>query len=303
MKSPGAISLSAPSAAQPAAPRAANLLRSPDLFDFLARLGESCDRIAREGPSTEDVLAAAGLAPLLPGVAAACHDRAGRYLWVSPHFEVVSGLRAADVLGKLLAEVFDPAWAEERLRVIHNAVQSGRPLSTVEIFRGKRLEGLTIPVLPRSESAMVVFIGRFGLAISRCESGSVPAAPEVNGRASPLLKVPGQAEAPLNEAYAPVFLRRAEWGPLSALSRRELEVLRLIAMGHENDEIARLIHRTKRAVEWHISHLYRFLNCARRTDLFRIGLTAGLADIDDAHWEAMVAHVHAHRPEESPGDD
>jgi DNA-binding NarL/FixJ family response regulator len=84
-------------------------------------------------------------------------------------------------------------------------------------------------------------------------------------------------------------LVHTDWGPLAVLTRRELEVLRLIAFGHENDEIAARIHRTKRAVEWHIKHLYDNLGCSHRAELFRFGIEAGLVSIEDAHWEQMLA--------------
>ena len=61
-----------------------------------------------------------------------------------------------------------------------------------------------------------------------------------------------------------------------ALSPREVEVLRLIALGHTSVEIARKLHLSPRTVETHRANIHRKLNLATRAELVRYALRRGL---------------------------
>jgi two-component system, NarL family, response regulator NreC len=61
-----------------------------------------------------------------------------------------------------------------------------------------------------------------------------------------------------------------------ALSPREVEVLRLIALGHTSVEIARKLHLSPRTVETHRAHIHRKLGLATRAELVRYALRRGL---------------------------
>ena len=61
-----------------------------------------------------------------------------------------------------------------------------------------------------------------------------------------------------------------------ALSPRETEVLRLVALGHTNAEIASELNMSLRTVETHRSHIQQKLRLSRRADLVRYALTHGL---------------------------
>jgi len=60
------------------------------------------------------------------------------------------------------------------------------------------------------------------------------------------------------------------------LTLREKEVLRLIAHGYTNQEIAAQIHLSVRTVETHRAHLQHKLGTARRSDLVRVAGQLGL---------------------------
>ena len=60
------------------------------------------------------------------------------------------------------------------------------------------------------------------------------------------------------------------------LSPRELEVLRLIALGHTNAEIGEQLFLSVRTVETHRSHIQRKLRLTTRADLVRYALDHGL---------------------------
>lgn len=70
---------------------------------------------------------------------------------------------------------------------------------------------------------------------------------------------------------------RARGGVAADLSEREREVLRLIALGHTNAEIARLLFLSVRTVENHRASLMRKLGARSRAELVRQASRLGLA--------------------------
>jgi two-component system response regulator NreC len=68
---------------------------------------------------------------------------------------------------------------------------------------------------------------------------------------------------------------RAEEDPLSD---REREVLRLLALGHTNQEIAKALYLSVRTVETHRAHIMQKLRLATRAELVRYALAAGLLE-------------------------
>jgi DNA-binding NarL/FixJ family response regulator len=71
--------------------------------------------------------------------------------------------------------------------------------------------------------------------------------------------------------------RRAEDDPLS---EREREVLRLLALGHTNQEIAKLLYISVRTAETHRAHIMQKLRLGSRAELVRYALSEGLLDED-----------------------
>ena len=64
--------------------------------------------------------------------------------------------------------------------------------------------------------------------------------------------------------------------PLSCLTGRELEVLRSLASGNRNKEIAEQLFLTIRTVRFHTENLYRKLGVRTRTQAVRIAIQQGL---------------------------
>jgi two-component system response regulator NreC len=71
---------------------------------------------------------------------------------------------------------------------------------------------------------------------------------------------------------------RAPAGPPDDLSVREVEVLRMIALGHTNAEIADQLFLSIRTVESHRAHIQQKLRRSSRADLVRYALDHGLVD-------------------------
>jgi two-component system response regulator NreC len=64
--------------------------------------------------------------------------------------------------------------------------------------------------------------------------------------------------------------------PTDELSERELEVLRLIALGYTNNEIAEQLYLSVRTVESHRAHIQQKLRRTTRSELVRYALERGL---------------------------
>jgi two-component system response regulator NreC len=73
--------------------------------------------------------------------------------------------------------------------------------------------------------------------------------------------------------------RRAEEDPLS---EREREVLRLLALGHTNQEIAKMLYISVRTAETHRAHIMQKLRLQTRAELVRYALQQGLLEEDES---------------------
>jgi two-component system response regulator NreC len=71
-------------------------------------------------------------------------------------------------------------------------------------------------------------------------------------------------------------------GPPDDLSDREVEVLKLIALGHTNAEIAGQLYLSVRTVESHRSHIQQKTRQSSRAELVRYALANGLIELSDA---------------------
>jgi DNA-binding NarL/FixJ family response regulator len=69
--------------------------------------------------------------------------------------------------------------------------------------------------------------------------------------------------------------KRAEEDPLS---EREREVLRLLALGHTNQEIAKQLYISVRTAETHRAHIMQKLRLSSRAELVRYALAQGLLE-------------------------
>lgn len=67
-------------------------------------------------------------------------------------------------------------------------------------------------------------------------------------------------------------------GPPDGLSEREVDVLRLIALGYTNAEIGEQLHLSVRTVETHRAHVQQKLSLTTRSDLVRYALEHKLVD-------------------------
>ena len=56
---------------------------------------------------------------------------------------------------------------------------------------------------------------------------------------------------------------------MNVLTRREIEILRLVAEGHSNSALAKMLWVTEQTVKFHLANIYRKLDVANRTEASR----------------------------------
>jgi DNA-binding NarL/FixJ family response regulator len=72
----------------------------------------------------------------------------------------------------------------------------------------------------------------------------------------------------------------------AGLTRRELEILQLVAEGHSNAQLARKLWVTEQTVKFHLSNIYRKLEVANRTEASRWAQLQGLLSPAPVHQAA-----------------
>lgn len=105
-------------------------------------------------------------------------------------------------------------------------------------------------------------------AIARAMNGDSVIAPEMTSKLVAAYRGASSGFAPLSEEVVQ--------SPLSSLSPRELDVLRSIARGASNKEIAREYGIAETTVKIHVQHLLRKLNVDSRVHAAVIATEAGL---------------------------
>jgi DNA-binding NarL/FixJ family response regulator len=168
----------------------------------------------------------------------------------------------------LVAELDLPAGRDEALRVLALARQSDPGLSVI-VLSSTDDPGLIDAAFERGASAYVLKTSE----------------PEVIATAVRQAFEPSLYFARPSEqrtATAPVALLEPK------LTRRELEILKLVSEGRSNRQVAELLWVTDQTVKFHLANVYRKLGVRSRFDAARWALEHGVLD---AAAEAVPAHA------------
>ena len=105
------------------------------------------------------------------------------------------------------------------------------------------------------------------------------------GDRSPIVTVfdPRLVASPELDAQLPTFLDPV-WGTFDMLSRRELEVLYLVAKGLNIEESAEILTRSHKTVENHVGSLYTKLGVHSRAEVTRIAVERGILAFSQEQW-------------------
>jgi DNA-binding CsgD family transcriptional regulator len=169
-----------------------------------------------------------------------------------------------------LRSVLSPRVLQEWLRMIRSTASNGCCHSALAILDGVGHDLVSIPhpTARASSGAPMSVVGLFPSAHPSPARGT-----STNGTRG---------------AFVHLTMMEHEWGPLEDLTRCQLDTLRRVSLGMSNDDIARSIFRTKRAVEWHIRFLNETLGVRGRERLGMIGRDAGLHLFADEEWSRVV---------------
>ena len=112
------------------------------------------------------------------------------------------------------------------------------------------------------------------------EVGAVAAVSLAGERDDVILAVRQALEPSIYLAHAllsgPARTRNDAGGPGGELTRREREILRLVAEGYPNSRVARVLWVTEKTVKFHLSNIYRKLAVTNRTEASRWAQRNGL---------------------------
>lgn len=201
-------------------------------------------------------------------------DRDGVFHWCTTSFAGSLGVGPGVDIN--LSMQGSPEWSKERIFAAREIIDSRSPRRFLEIFNGRFVETVGVPVdLDCGEKYALVVL------LPKRSPTPVPVGPAIQTR----------------------VLSAGHWGALAILTRRQLDVLRLITIGKSNPEIATHLGRTRRAIEWHVHELLRILGARDRIALHRLGSDAGFAEIDEDLWNQFLLAHRARRAAASDDDD
>jgi DNA-binding NarL/FixJ family response regulator len=89
------------------------------------------------------------------------------------------------------------------------------------------------------------------------------------------------ADPRVENAVAAGASERDQAAATSDLTKREVEILRLVADGHSNSQLARMLWVTEQTIKFHLSNIYRKLDVANRTEASRWAQRQGLLAMED----------------------
>ncbi len=201
-------------------------------------------------------------------------DRGGRILAGNTLAADALGLAPAALPGATYAQNLPPHVQAERLGYLREAYDTARPVVVDGMLQGvmHRTIFRTVREIPRLPESV--------LAIERPIIWPTPTPPGA------LVHRAGNDDA----------------GVLIKLTRREREVLRLIGQGLATADIAKILHRSVKTIEWHRVSLGNKLGITNRVQLARIAIRSGLTTLTDIPRSELEAAISKRKPGRRPTD-
>jgi DNA-binding NarL/FixJ family response regulator len=94
------------------------------------------------------------------------------------------------------------------------------------------------------------------------------------------IRVVAQGGSLLQPVIASKLMRQLNEPPAETLTEREMDVLRLLAQGKPNKEIAQILVVTERTVKFHITSIFGKLDVTNRTEAVRVAVQRGLVTLE-----------------------
>jgi two-component system response regulator NreC len=202
-----------------------------------------------------------------------------RIVIADDHAVVRSGLRLlleAESDFEVVAEAGDVDAARRYVRGHHPAVlvldlnmPGGSSLDAIPLIRTESLDTQIVVLTMQEEPAFArqaLGAGAAGYVLKEAADSELVEA----------VRRAAAGETYLNPTLGARIASEPPPGPPDDLSVREVEVLRLIALGHTNAEIAQKLYLSVRTVETHRSHIQQKLRMSSRAELVSYALQRGL---------------------------
>jgi len=183
----------------------------------------------------------------------------GRVLDLNTAFKRLHGFGTDDSFrGRGVGDLFPADYAAAQLKLIRCCCERQEAFAVATTYRGHRMLLFFEPCTTEDP-----------------DSGEVVAAV----RTSAAMHGGDPPESLVERSVRVMREDRHDYGPLAVLSRREVEVLRLICEGLPMQQIARRLHRSERTVQFHRVQIGKKLGGSNLVELARIGIAAGLLTI------------------------
>jgi DNA-binding CsgD family transcriptional regulator len=204
-----------------------------------------------QSPNTTDFMQGNGILDALvqdPAVGVSVLDLSGTYRFVNQKsMEMCLGGMVEEAVGKSVHDLFPREFVDEQLSVLNKIVETQRPVLLRYIRSGKQVQSLISPIdIEESDLPCFLYITHEGEHDSE------------------------------HDEFEVIESKLADLGPLDVLTRRELEVLALIKHGMTLDEIAKLLHRSRKTIDNHRTSIAKKLGESSRVRLAQIAEQAGL---------------------------
>ncbi|HLP84246.1 MAG TPA: LuxR C-terminal-related transcriptional regulator [Phycisphaerales bacterium] len=198
----------------------------------------------------------------IEGLCALARDEKMVQLWCNQEYAALHNTTASAMIGRSLFDVLPQAHAEERLRLMQPTLDTGVVSEYYQLWRGARWLTRCFPLKESvfAKRGLFVILARL--------------APETH---------------PDDTDTRPMVVS-PEYGELGVLSRRELEVLYLLARGYDAPEIGKRLFRSTHTINDHIKAIHQKLNIDSRAAVVKLAVARGLLGFDQAEWEALAAH-------------
>ncbi|MCC5787954.1 MAG: helix-turn-helix transcriptional regulator [Phycisphaerales bacterium] len=175
----------------------------------------------------------------------------GRVVFADDRVEARYAEPGGSVVGKQLSDFVEPKLALELVKIARDVVRSEKPVIVQWVAKGVGICS-SVRSLPGSWRGQ-----RLVLVASHD-------------------KVCGAQSPPVDGELRVIRPVARDLGPLGVLTRRELQILALIADGMTSAQIAERLARSVKTVEWHRISIGQKLGLKSRIDLAHIGLIAGI---------------------------
>lgn len=182
-------------------------------------------------------------------------------LWCSREYAALHDTTPEAMTGRSLYDVLPKAHAEERAKLMQPTLDSGVVTEYYQLWRGARW-------LTRCFPLDAAAFGTKGLFV-------------ILARLTPEL-------APDETDTRPMVVS-PEYGELGVLSRRELEVLYLLAKGYDAPEIGKRLFRSTHTINDHIKAIHQKLNIDSRAAVVKLAVAKGLLGFEEEEWQRIAA--------------